>query len=176
MTTVDDEITLTPVDPVRDVALIHSWVTQERAEFWGMREKSAEEVGEIYSYIDEQEHLAAYLASWQGTPWALFQTYDPFVDEIGQFYDRRPGDVGVHLLLAPGPRPAGLTAALLDFLPRWMFTDPRHQRVVLEPDVRNAKSIAVLGRIGADQAHVAQLPDKTAQFAFLTREAWATTP
>src|SRR3546814_13397997 len=110
MTTVDDEITLTPVDPVRDVALIHSWVSQERAEFWGMRGKSAGEVAEIYSYIDKQEHLAAYLASWKGTPWALFQTYDPFVDDIGQFYDRRPADRVVLLVLAPVPLPAGLPA------------------------------------------------------------------
>lgn len=167
-----DDITLAPVDPITDIGLIHEWVSQERAEFWGMRGKSVDEVAEIYGYIDGQRHLAAFLASWHGRPWALFQTYDPFVDPIGEFYDRREGDIGAHLLLAPGPRPAGLTAALLEFLPRWLFRNPQHRRVVLEPDVRNAKSLAALDRIGAEPGPVRDLPGKTAQFAFVTRERW----
>ena len=37
-----DQITLAPVDPAADADLIHEWVSQERAEFWGMRGKSRE--------------------------------------------------------------------------------------------------------------------------------------
>jgi Acetyltransferase (GNAT) domain len=66
-----NDISLRPVDPVSDAALLHDWVTQPRAEFWGMVGKPFEEV-----------------------------------DEIGQFYDRLPGDVGVHLLMADSTTPS----------------------------------------------------------------------
>ncbi|MDT0203012.1 GNAT family N-acetyltransferase [Nocardioides sp. AE5] len=166
-------LTMAPVVPERDAPLIHAWVDQERAEFWGMRGKPLEEVRDIYTWIDEHDHVAAYLVSWQGTPRALFQTYDPFVDEIGEFYDRQPGDVGVHLLIGPGERPDGFSRTLFGWLLDWVFADPAHQRVVVEPDVRNAKSLAAMDRLGAARAHTADLPEKTAQFGFLTRAQWA---
>lgn len=166
-------LSLDPVDPDVDAPLIHAWVSEERAVFWGMCGKPLEEVAAIYGYIDAQPHLAAYLVRLDGTPVALFQTYDPAIDEIGAYYDRQPGDVGVHLLVGPGERPPGLTAALFDFLAAWVFADPAHQRVVMEPDTRNAKSLAVVDRVGAARGAVADLPGKTAQFAFLTRADFA---
>lgn len=168
----DGTLRLRPVDPDRDAALLHDWVTEERAVFWGMREKSLEEVREIYAWIDEQDHLTARLACLDDEPWALFQTYDPAVDEIGQHYARRPGDIGVHLLLRKGPRPEGLTARLLAHLLGKLFAGPAYERVVLEPDLRNRASVALLARMGATPGPVVELPEKTAQFAFLDRATW----
>ncbi|AKU15409.1 GNAT family N-acetyltransferase [Luteipulveratus mongoliensis] len=165
-------ITMRPVDPEQDAATIHSWTSQERAAFWGMLERPVDEVRDIYAYIDEQPHLAAYLVHADDEPLALFQTYDPQVDEIGQFYDRRPGDVGIHLLIGPGHRPSGATAAMTAFLAGWVWSDPAHQRIVFEPDVRNDKSVAFLGRVGAELGPEVQLAEKVAQFGFLTRDAW----
>lgn len=158
-----------PVDPAADAALLHSWVSQERARFWGMVGKSVEEVEEIYGYIHDQPHLAAYLVSHDDRPLALFQTYDPEVDEIGRYYDRRPGDVGVHLFLADDPHRAGLTRRMLAWMLAWLLSDERHQRIVAEPDVRNAKSVALFESLGAELGPVVELPAKPAQFAFLTR-------
>jgi len=165
--------TLTPVDAARDAALIHGWVTRSRAEFWGMHHRTVEEVAEIYAWIQDQEHLAAYLIGIDGEPVGIFQTYDPFVDEIGDHYDRGPGDVGVHLFLHDDPRRAGHTADLVDFLFGTLFRDPDVRRIVLEPDVRNERSIALLRRAGAVLGPVRKLPDKTAQFAFLDCGTWA---
>lgn len=165
------DLTLRPVDPAGDAALLHGWVTQERATFWGMRENSLAEVEEIYSYIDDQPHLAAYLLEAGGIPVALFQTYDPAVDEIGEFYDRRPGDVGVHLLLADTPVRAGRTSEITAWLMQWVFSDPSVQRIVVEPDARNAKSLRLFGLVGAVAGPEVEMPHKPAQFGFLTRDA-----
>lgn len=172
--TLNPLLVLRPVDPAADSALLHRWVSQERARFWGMLDRSRADVEEIYTYIDEQEHLAAYLVCWEGEPWALFQTYDPAVDEIGQFYDRQPGDIGVHLLMAPGKRPDGFTDALFGHLATWVFSDPSVQRVVLEPDVRNQKSVSILGRLEMQVGPQVEMPEKKAQFAFLHRADWTT--
>ena len=166
-----NDITIRPVDPEADADLIHDWVTQERASFWGMLDKDRAEVEEIYTYISEQPHLSAHLVSVGDVPVTLFQTYDPAVDEIGQYYDREPGDVGVHLLMADSPARAGRTSDIVDFLMRRLFDDPANLRIVLEPDARNAKSLRLFGLSGAEVGPEVQMPDKRAQFAFLHRQS-----
>lgn len=166
-------VTVRPVDPDADAALLHAWVTEPRAAFWGMGDLAEEDVRAIYTHIHEQEHLAAYFLDLDGHPVGLFQTYDPAVDEIGEWYDRRPGDVGIHLLLTGDPWRAGRTheviAAGLDFVAHL----PGCQRLVLEPDARNAPSIALMERLGAERGPLVDLrtsiSEKPAQFFFLDR-------
>lgn len=166
--------TLRPVDPAADAALITGWVTEERAAFWGMAELSLEDVRAIYAYIDEQEHLAAYLLVLDGEPIGLLQTYDPEVDEIGEWYDRAPGDVGVHLLLAADERRAGRTPEVLAAGFEHVAHLPGCRRLVLEPDARNVASVALLERLGAERGPLVDLrtsiAEKPAQFFFLSRE------
>ncbi|UMG93802.1 GNAT family N-acetyltransferase [Nocardioides sp. TF02-7] len=140
-----------------------------------MQEVDRERVVTVYRWIDEQPHVAAYLVHHDDTPLALFQTYDPAVDEVGEHYDRREGDLGVHLLLASDPARAGRTPELLAFLLGHCFADPAVRRLVAEPDVRNAKSVALMQRVGFRLGPV--VPDlpmpgggtKPAQLAFLER-------
>ena len=169
-------VTLRPVAPGADAPLLHAWFTEPRAAFWGMASRSVEEVADIYGWIDAQDHLTASLVLLDGHPVGLVQTYDPFVDEIGEHYDRRPGDLGVHLFLADDPVRAGRTPLLVEHLVGHVLADPAVQRVVLEPDVANARSIALLQRMGAELGPVTEipapmpdLPAKTAQFAFISR-------
>ena len=41
------------VDPPSDAVMLHGWFTQPRATFWGMAERSLEEVSDIYGWIDD---------------------------------------------------------------------------------------------------------------------------
>ncbi|GAB3880515.1 hypothetical protein GCM10027612_08240 [Microbispora bryophytorum subsp. camponoti] len=92
---------IVPVDPAADAGLIHSWVTEERARFWGMLDASRTRVQEIYDHLDGLATHHAYLVHRDDRPVALFQTYDPGADPVGECYDVQPGDFGVHLLLGP---------------------------------------------------------------------------
>lgn len=168
--------TLRAVAPDLDAPLLHGWFTEPRASFWGMATRTVDEVAEIYGWIDEQEHLTASLVLLDDRPVGLVQTYDPLVDEIGEHYDRRPGDLGVHLFLADDAARAGRTPELLDFLLAHVFADPDVQRLVLEPDAANDKSVALMLRMGAELGPVTEvpapmpdLPPKRAQFAFVAR-------
>lgn len=165
-------VRIVPVDPERDVDLIHGWVTQERARFWGMRDAGRERVLEIYSYLDSLTTHHAYLVHRDGTPVALFQTYQPEADPVGDYYDVRPGDFGVHLLVGPaeGEREPGFTAALLTVFLDFVLADPDRERIVLEPDARNEKAIARVVRAGFTLGPQIDLPEKRAQLAFLERE------
>lgn len=167
-------VTVRPVDPGADAPLLHAWVTEPRAAFWGMGDLAVDDVRAIYTHIDEQAHLAAYVLELDHHPLGLLQTYDPAVDEIGEWYERRPGDVGVHLLLTGDPSRAGRTheiiAAGMDFVAHL----PGCQRLVLEPDARNAPSIALMERLGAERGPLVEMrttiSEKSAQFFFLDRE------
>ncbi|MFH8368607.1 GNAT family N-acetyltransferase [Streptomyces sp. NPDC018031] len=165
-------VRIVPVDPERDAGLLHGWVTEERARFWGMGDADRERVLEIYSYLDSLTTHHAYLVYRDDTPVALFQTYLPEADPIGDHYDVRPGDFGVHLLIGPadGAREPGFTGALLTVFLTFVLADPARKRIVIEPDARNEKAIARVVRAGFTLGPQIDLPEKRAQLAFLERE------
>lgn len=165
------QLSLVTVDPQVHAGLLHEWVTTPRASFWGMGGHSVEEVREIYAFVDGLSTHHAYLVLLDGTPVGLFQTYQPEADPVGERYRVRPGDIGMHLLLAP-PRgtPRGLTAAIGPALVRFLFQDPTRDRVVVEPDVRNQLALRRLERSGFTFGDEIDMPDKRAQLAFLTRD------
>ncbi|WP_435598106.1 GNAT family N-acetyltransferase [Streptomyces anulatus] len=167
-------VRLVPVDPAADAGLLHGWVTEERARFWGMADHTREQVREIYEFVDSLPTHHAYLALRDGVPAALFQTYEPDADPVGACYDVQPGDFGVHLLIAPAEGEGavkGYTDALLTAFIAHVFSDPAHLRVVVEPDARNEKAIARMVRIGFELGPEIRKPEKTARLAFLTRAA-----
>ncbi|MGN9776995.1 GNAT family N-acetyltransferase [Micromonospora sp. H33] len=163
-------VELRPVDPDRDADLIHGWVSQERARFWGMRDAGRDRVAEIYRYVDSLPTHHAWLAHRDGEPAALFQTYEPDADPVGEVYDVQPGDHGVHLLIGPPSRPEpGFTGHLLRVLVAFVFADPAHRRIVAEPDARNDRALARLRRTGFVDGPLVDLPDKRARLMFLDR-------
>ncbi|PWK67316.1 RimJ/RimL family protein N-acetyltransferase [Streptomyces sp. CG 926] len=180
-------VTITPVDPAADSALIHRWVTQERARFWGMGEAGREQVQEIYEDVDRRTTHHAFMVSRDGEQVALFQTYDCAEDRVGECYEVRPGDVGVHLLIGPatGPVEHGFTGSLMTVFIDFVFSDEAARRVVVEPDARNTKAVSLMERTGfvlgpevvlpeIDLPEV-YLPAKPARLAFFTAPEGART-
>jgi penicillin amidase len=172
-----------PLDAAADAPLLHRWVSEERAAFWGMNGLTEQRVAEIYAHMDTLDTHHAYLVVKDGTPAALLQTYEPEADRVGECYPVEPGDIGVHLLLAPvgpgGARP-GWTAALVAVITKYVLVGLDRRRVVVDPDVANEKAIArflrqgftagpavVLPEVDLPDVHI---PQKRAQLAFLTRE------
>ncbi|MFF8729919.1 GNAT family N-acetyltransferase [Streptomyces sp. NPDC015171] len=177
-------VRIRPLDPEGDADLVHSWVSDERAAFWGMTGLGRDQVAEIYAHMATLDTHHAYLVSKDDEPAALLQTYEPSADRVGECYEVRPGDIGVHLLLAPagagGPRP-GWTSALLSAMAEYTMLVLGRDRIVVDPDVRNRKALARFERQGfrpgpavvlpeIDLPDV-YLPEKQAQLAFLDRAA-----
>ena len=161
------------VDPARDADLIHDWVTQPRARFWGMGDATRERVLEIYAYLDSLDTHHAYLLLRGDEPVALFQSYEPAADPVGECYDVEPGDIGAHFLVGPAREAQrGFTAALFTAFLTFLLADPARRRVVVEPDARNDKAIERMRRSGFALGPEIDLPDKCARLAFLSRETF----
>ncbi|HWD83377.1 MAG TPA: GNAT family N-acetyltransferase [Kribbella sp.] len=169
-------VRLEEADPARDLDLIHEWVTAERAVFWGMRSLSRAEIAATYEFLDSVPTHHVYVVRLDEEPVALLQTYDPQADPAGAAYDIEPGDLGVHLLIAPpgDPRP-GFTGHLIEALATFVFDHLGNPRIVVEPDARNTAAIRRFRRSGFTLGPESKItyPDgstKAAQFAFLTRK------
>ena len=159
------------IAPEADADLIHGWVSEERAKFWGMGAMSRDEVRDIYHFLDGLDTHHGYLMLVEEQPAGIFQTYEPLEDPVGEAYPARPEDTGMHLLLAPAERPVPkFTATLLSGLIRFLLSDPAKDRVVAEPDARNTKAIGRLVGFGFQAGPKVQLTEKEAQLVFLTRE------
>ncbi|TLM82705.1 acetyltransferase [Pseudarthrobacter sp. NamE2] len=157
--------------PQEDADLIHGWVKEERARFWGMIGWSRDEVRDVYAFLDSLDTHHGYLMTVAGQPTGIFQTYEPLHDPLGEVYPARAEDTGMHLLLAPAARPVpNFTGTVLAGLVRFLLSDPAKDRVVAEPDARNSKAIGRFLRFGFEPGPKVQLPEKEAQLVFLDRE------
>ncbi|RZB18308.1 N-acetyltransferase [Streptomyces sp. F001] len=175
-------VRILPLDAKGDAEVIHGWVSEERAAFWGMNGLTRDQVADIYAHMDTLDTHHAHLVVRDGAPVALLQTYEPGADRVGECYEVRPGDIGIHLLLAPtgpgGARP-GWTALLVSAITSYVLLTLDRQRIVVDPDVRNDRAIARFVRQGFEAGPRVvlpeidlpdvYLPEKQAQLAFLDR-------
>ncbi|MEU8301554.1 GNAT family N-acetyltransferase [Micromonospora sp. NPDC048909] len=161
---------LVPLDPTEHLDTVYVWVTQPRAEFWGMTGYTRDEVREVYEFVDGLTTHHAYLMLLDEVPAGIFQTYEPAADPIGEFYPVRDGDFGIHLFMAPAAREIpGFTGAIAGALTRFVFQEPGRRRIVVEPDARNERALRRWKRLGFTFGAVVQTPQKPAQLAFLER-------
>ncbi|MGW5848259.1 GNAT family N-acetyltransferase [Streptomyces sp. NPDC055254] len=159
------------LDPFKDGELLHGWVTHPKAEFWLMQGMSLPDVEREYMKIAAAEHHQAFIGLHDGRPAFLMETYDPSRLELVGLYDARPGDVGMHFLVAPSDeRLHGFTRAVITTVMAAVFADPAAERVVVEPDVRNTAVHALNEVVGFVADGPVQKPEKVALLSFCTRE------
>lgn len=169
-------VELWPMDLPCDTPEIYRWVTQPYAHYWGMTNKSYEEVLAEYTAIQQNDHACAWMGKINGKAAFLCECYDPKHDLIGDFYESRPGDIGMHILVGPPETPIhGFTWQVFTIVMDFLFDNPRHKRVVVEPDIRNEKIHRINRKAGFTYEGEVQLSHKTAALAFCTREQYLNT-
>ncbi|MFF1882564.1 GNAT family N-acetyltransferase [Pseudarthrobacter sp. NPDC058196] len=160
------------VDPAADAPLLHSWVTRPYAAFWGMLAAGVDDIEKEYAAIQASGHHHALLGLDGGVPAFLVEEYLPASSPLATAYPVRPGDAGMHLLVAPPSNApvAGFTTAVMDAVLARLFAKPGVDRIVVEPDVRNTRVHALNERLGFRPRGVVALPDKDALLSFCSRE------
>jgi acetyl CoA:N6-hydroxylysine acetyl transferase len=169
------EFTLRPLDPVADVEMLHGWMNDPAvARFWELDGP----VRRLVAHLDEQfagAHSRPYLGLVDGDPMSYWELYRAYDDRLGAYYDARPADAGLHLLLGPARfRGIGLGRHLIEAVSRWQLDAPETSRVVAEPDVRNTASLRAFEQAGFRRTHDIDLPEKRA--ALMVRDAETTAP
>jgi penicillin amidase len=177
-TTARGVITAHVLDPVADLDVLHAWVTEPRARFWGLGELTRDELRDTYEFVDSLPTHNAYLLRWDGEPVALIQAYHPEDDPVAAAYSVAAGDLGLHFFRGPRlPPQAGggeaawavLGPAVLGFL----FAGPGVRRLVAEPDASNTAAVARMVALGFEPGERVHFDSpngpKDAVMAYLTR-------
>jgi RimJ/RimL family protein N-acetyltransferase len=166
----NDRFHIRALDAQRDAPTLHRWFVEERAAFWNMRDKRVDEVAAFYQAIEDSAHAQAWLGIQHGVPAFLFESYDPAHDEVGEHYAVRAGDLGMHLFVGPaGTRSPGYTRRVFRALMTFLFERPGVERIVVEPDARNARIHELNRAMGFVYAKDVAFREKTASLAFCTR-------
>lgn len=170
-TTIPDfgTIDFRPLQLDNDAEIIHDWVNRDYAQYWGMQGKNLEEVRSEYEKITKDSDV--FIGLVNGDVSFLLERYNPKHDIIGNYYTVQDYDCGMHVIVAPSAKPVHqFTWHIFSAIMKFVFSDLRIQRIVVEPDIRNKKMFGICHRVGFEDADVVHLPHKTALLAFCTRE------
>ncbi|KAJ3300888.1 hypothetical protein HDV03_001695, partial [Kappamyces sp. JEL0829] len=150
----------------------HDWMNNERVnEFW----KEAGTIEQHQRYLEAQldsKHSLPLIASYDGEPFAYFEMYYADLDKIGEYYDCKKYDRGLHFLVGnDNYRGPHRVAEWLPSLVELAFSDnPKTMRVVSEPRSDNQKMIAYLTGVGFMRLGNVQFPHKEATMMLLQRD------
>ncbi|MDN5909460.1 MAG: GNAT family N-acetyltransferase, partial [Brevibacterium sp.] len=132
------------MDPVRDSANIHAWLTHPRAHYWQMTDLDESGIRDYLGGVHDSADDNGWVGAVDGIDCFYVETYVPSTLIPHDVVPTGPGDIGMHLLVAPpdGDGVRGLTnrimAEVIDFCLHPSEQGGRGgRRVIVEPDVRN---------------------------------------
>lgn len=154
-------VELRPVDAEADVILVGGWMQQPHvAPWWDLAGPLARTAAYLRA---EPAHQDAWIASLDGEPFAFVETYRADEDPLADHVDVSPGDRGWHVLVGP-PEQLGTGAArlLAGHVIDSLMAEDGAERVLCEPDVRNARMLAFCRAVGGRRIATIDLPGKRA--------------
>ncbi|MGX5771357.1 GNAT family N-acetyltransferase [Microbacterium trichothecenolyticum] len=166
-------------DPQRDARVLQRWLADPHAAFWGMGGLSADEVREYLAGVVADPDQDAWLGLVDAVPTFFAETYDPAQVLLRGIHDPLPGDLGMHVLIAPpeGEPRHGLTDAVFATVMAWCFDGLGARRVVVEPDARNLRIRRKNVRAGFTELREVSIDEgertKTAVLSVCTRDDYA---
>ena len=163
-------LALRPLDLDRDLAVLHDWYNQPYARAFWQQHGPLRELEAWYVELLASPYQHAFLGSFGDTPCFVVETYWAPRDVVGRHYPVQPGDHGFHALVAPPrTRLPRFTRRCFQVATELLLLHPEVDRVIAEPDHRNADAIRIFAATGfADHGEV-ELPDKRARLLSCTR-------
>lgn len=149
------------------VGTLHAWLSHPGSAYWGMRHMAPEQISAFFRDWQSSPHRQVHMVRIDGLRVVLAVYYDPAAVELDGSYPHEPGDLGMHLLVAPSRTPVpGTTAAVIGAICETAFGPLGARRVVVEPDIRNTAVHRLNARAGFREGGAVELADKTALLSF----------
>ncbi|WGL97992.1 GNAT family N-acetyltransferase [Arsenophonus sp. aPb] len=160
-----------PLDLNEDITIISQWVNRNYAHYWGMQNYTSQQVKNFYQDLLNRQPNSVFTGSYQGKIVFLLECYWAQDDVISQHYSAEPGDMGMHILVAPPEEKINqFTWGVFQTIIAFIFHNPAVKRIVVEPDIRNTKIHRLNIKAGFVYEKTVQLANKMAGLAFCTRE------
>lgn len=162
-----------PIQLETDIETVYNWVSKPYAKYWGMNEQSLEEVHKAYKEIEDDRFHQTYIGMLNGAPVFLTERYKASEDILANYYDAKPYDYGMHVLVAPvETKISQFTWHVFSTIIEYFFSLSFVDRVVVEPDIHNEKIHVLNRKAGFVYDKEIQLPEKKAALAFCTRKSY----
>ncbi|WGO83220.1 GNAT family N-acetyltransferase [Arsenophonus apicola] len=160
-----------PLDLKEDISIISQWVNRNYAHYWGMQNYTSQQVKKFYQDLLIRQPNSVFTGSYQGKKVFLLECYWAQDDVISQHYSADPGDMGMHILVAPPEEKINqFTWGVFQTVIAFIFNNTAVKRIVVEPDIRNTKIHRLNIKAGFVYEKTVQLANKMAGLAFCTRE------
>ncbi|OEV00025.1 hypothetical protein AN217_21910 [Streptomyces qinglanensis] len=164
---------LVPVGLPGDLPLLTGWMNDPVvAAFWELAGPERVTETHVRPQLDGDGRSVPCLGVLDGLPMSYWELYRADLDPLARYCRVRPQDTGVHLLLGGAAhRGRGLGTLLLRTVADLVLAQrPRCTRVLAEPDVRNAPSLAAFLGAGFRRSGEIELPGKRAALMVRDRE------
>lgn len=164
-----------PAEPDTHADLLHSWFAQPHVQPWWGGERSRPDT---HAYLVRQcgsAHLTPWVVSSPDGPFGYVETYRAAEDPLAEYFPLRPSDRGWHVLVGPPDVPGtGLPRLLGRAVLAWLLAEPGVDRVVCEPNERNARMVGYCAALGYHVLASLDLPDKRALLLTYDRDDFVT--
>lgn len=169
------DLSVRAADPATDAGFLTDWLTDPASHYWEMLDTTVEKTTGYLAEIVADDAQDAWIISERGEPIAYAETYDPARVLLTDVFDAEPGDLGMHLLIAPAPseagaRKSGLTSAVMRRVVDLCVDELGARRVVVEPDSRNEAIARKNREVGFRFLREVDLPGKVASLSILAAE------
>lgn len=169
-------VTFSPMTTVESLTL-HDWLSHPHSAFWQMGGLNVEQVQDYAGNVERDSAQDGWWVRLDEDPIAYIETYDPVRMVLDRLPEVQPGDLGMHLLVAPpcGKLRSGLTSAVMGAVVGFCFADDglNAARILVEPDVRHTAVHEKNAAAGFRVLREVDLGDKRALLAACTRVDFA---
>ena len=157
-------------NPENDIHILYNWVKMPYAHYWGMNDKSFEEIKSEYTSLCALSYYDVFIGCINDFPVCIIEKYWVAKDRLSAYYDYEEQDYGMHILIAPPVKPIrSFTWHIFSATVTFLFEDNKVGRIVVEPDVRNTKIHKLNAKAGFIIHNEIDLPEKRALLSFCTR-------
>jgi len=156
---------LVPVRCERDLPLVSRWMNDPAvAEFWQLAGPRTLTEDHLRAQLTGDGRSVPCLGVLEGTPMSYWEIYRADLDPLARHYPARPHDTGIHLLIGDVvDRGRGVGSTLIRAVADLVLDKrPACARVIAEPDIGNAPSVAAFLSAGFRFSAEVALPAKRA--------------
>lgn len=155
----------------RDLGRLHRWLGEPHVKPYWQRDYALPAFRKYLSESIADDHHTPYVGYLDHVPMSYWESYWAADDEISDYYDAKPTDQGIHLLIGPPEYLGhGYATPLLRAMTRLQFRHRDTDRIVTEPDVRNDRVISVFENCGFEPQREIELETKDALLMLCRRE------
>jgi hypothetical protein len=152
-----------------DVPVIYKWMSYQYAGPLLNKDVPSREFEESYSCMIESNFAQPFMGLVNDVPVCQVDIYKTLQDAISLYYDARPGDYGLNLVIAPLAIQDNI-AILIRACLEYFFSFPEVGRIIADIEVKNEWTNTLFKMAGFHCSQKVRIPYKTANLYVCTRD------